>query len=238
MAHAIRESGEKQMEQMKKYCSEFIGTFVLVFMGCGSAVFLGCNPDGGHLAVALAFGLSIVAMAYVIGNISGCHINPAVSLAMLLRKKMSVMDFCGYVVAQIIGAVTAAGLLALLISFGLIDQTGGLGSNGVANAGGAGCALLVEVILTFIFIFVILGVTSDESKGGVAGIVIGLTLTFVHIVGIPLTGTSVNPARSIGPALLAGGNALSELWVFIVGPLVGAVLAVLVYSLVKPEEKV
>jgi len=237
MALAIPESGDLQMEQLKKYCSEFIGTLVLVFMGCGSAVFLGCNPDGGHLAVALAFGLSIVAMAYVIGNISGCHINPAVSLAMLLRKKLSVKDFCGYVIAQIIGAIAAAGLLALLLSFGLIDQTGGLGSNGIANAGGVGGALLVEVILTFIFVLVILGVTSDESKGGVAGIVIGLTLTFVHIVGIPLTGTSVNPARSIGPALLAGGNALAEMWVFIVGPLAGAVLAVLAYSLVKPKEK-
>jgi len=237
MVLTVRESGEKQMEPLKKYCAEFIGTLVLVFMGCGSAVFLGCNPDGGHLAVALAFGLSIVAMAYVIGNISGCHINPAVSLAMLLRKKLSIADFCGYVIAQIVGATTAAGLLALLISFGLIDQTGGLGSNGIANAGGVSGALLVEVILTFIFIFVILGVTSDESKGGVAGIVIGLTLTFVHIVGIPLTGTSVNPARSIGPALFVGGNALSEMWVFIIGPLVGAALAVLVYSLVKPTEK-
>jgi len=226
------------MVQVKKYCAEFIGTLVLVFMGCGSAVFLGCAPDGGHLAVALAFGLSIVAMAYVIGNTSGCHINPAVSLAMLLRKKIGVADFCGYVVAQIAGAIAASGLLKLLLSFGLTDLTGGLGSNGVANAGGIGGALIVEVILTFIFVFVILGVTSDESKGGVAGIVIGLTLTFVHIVGIPLTGTSVNPARSIGPAIFAGGAALADLWVFIVGPLVGAVLAAAVYSLViKPKAK-
>ncbi|MCL1793452.1 MAG: aquaporin [Oscillospiraceae bacterium] len=225
------------MEQIKKYCSEFIGTLVLVFMGCGSAVFLGCDPNGGHLAVALAFGLSIVAMAYVIGNISGCHINPAVSLAMLLRKKLGVVDFVGYVIAQIAGAVAAAGLLKLLLSFDLADLTGGLGSNGVANAGGAGGALIVEVILTFIFIFVILGVTSDESKGGVAGIVIGLTLTFVHIVGIPLTGTSVNPARSIGPALFAGGDALANVWVFIVGPLAGAVLAVLAYALLSAAKK-
>ena len=225
------------MENLKKYCSEFIGTLVLVFMGCGSAVFLGCEPNGGHLAVALAFGLSIVAMAYVIGNVSGCHINPAVSLAMLMRKKISVTDFCGYVIAQIVGAIAAAGLLKLLLSFGLEDITKGLGSNGVAGAGGAGGALIVEVVLTFIFIFVILGVTSDEKKGSVAGIVIGLTLTFVHIVGIPLTGTSVNPARSIGPALFAGGDALSNVWVFIVGPLVGAVLAVLVYSFVNQEDK-
>lgn len=227
----------KKKDSLKKYFSELIGTFVLVFMGCGSAVFLGCSPDGGHLAVALAFGLSIVAMAYVIGGISGCHINPAVSLAMLLRKKLDVIDFVGYVGAQIIGAISGAGLLKLIVSFGLTDLTGGLGSNGVANAGGVKGALLVEVILTFIFILTILGVTSDESKGSVAGIVIGLTLTFVHIVGIPLTGTSVNPARSIGPAILAGGDALANVWVFIVGPLLGSVLAVLAYSLITSAKK-
>jgi len=222
------------VENLKKYCAEFIGTLVLVFMGCGSAIFLGCEPNGGHLAVALAFGLSIVAMAYVIGNVSGCHINPAVSLAMLLRKKLTITDFCGYVVAQVAGAISAAGLLKLLLSFGLTDLTSGLGSNGVAGAGGVGGAFLVEVILTFIFIFLIIGVTSDESKGGVAGVVIGLTLTFVHIVGIPLTGTSVNPARSIGPALFAGGDWLSNVWVFIFAPLLGAALAVVVFSLIKP----
>jgi len=233
------------MDKAKKYISEFIGTLVLVFMGCGSAIFLGCQPDGGHLAVALAFGLSIVAMAYVIGNISGCHINPAVSLAMLLRKKLSVVDFCGYVVSQILGAIAASGLLKLILSLKenaasaeSLDLSGGFGTNGVAGAGGIGGALIVEVILTFIFILVILGVTSDESKGGVAGIVIGLTLTFVHIVGIPLTGTSVNPARSIGPALfVCGGDALTDLWVFIVGPLVGAALAVLVFSLVAAKKE-
>ena len=224
------------MENVKKYVSEFIGTLVLVFMGCGSAIFLGCEPDGGHLAVALAFGLSIVATAYVIGGVSGCHINPAVSLAMLLRKKLSIVDFCGYVVAQIAGAVAAAGLLKLLLNFGLEDLTGGLGTNGVANAGGVWGALIVEIILTFIFILVILGVTSDESKGSVAGIVIGLTLTFVHIVGIPLTGTSVNPARSIGPALFTNA-ALADLWVFIAGPLVGSVLAVLLFSLISSNKK-
>ena len=216
---------------MKKYVAECLGTLVLVFMGCGSAVFLGCDVPGGHLAVAFAFGLSIVAMAYVIGNISGCHINPAVSLAMLLSKKMTVSDFVGYVVAQIVGAIAGAGLLEIFVAgFGIEDKTGGLGTNGVANAGGIGGALLIEVILTFIFIFTILGVTSDEGKGSVAGIVIGLTLAFVHIVGIPLTGTSVNPARSIGPALFAGGQALADLWVFIVAPLVGAALAVLAFK--------
>jgi len=221
------------MNQFKKYFSEFTGTLVLVFMGCGSAVFLGTAAEGGHLAVSLAFGLSIVAMAYVIGNVSGCHINPAVSLAMLLRKKLSVVDFIGYIISQTVGAIAGAGLIKLLLSFGPTDNTGGLGANGIANTGIAG-ALLTEIILTFIFIFVILGVTSDETKGSVAGIVIGLTLTFVHIVGIPLTGTSVNPARSIGPALLAGGDALANLWVFIVGPILGSVLAFFAYSLIKP----
>ena len=221
------------MNQFKKYFAELIGTFVLVFMGCGSAMYLGCGPDGGHLAVAFAFGLSIVAMAYSIGNVSGCHINPAVSLAMLIRGKLSLSDFLGYVAAQIVGAVGAAGLLVLLRSFGIPDLTGGLGTNGVANAGGVIGALLVEIVLTCIFIFVILGVTSDESKGSVAGIVIGLTLTFVHIVGIPLTGTSVNPARSIGPAIFNGGSSLSDVWVFIVGPFVGSILAAALFSLIS-----
>ena len=222
----------------RKYIAEMTGTMVLVFMGCGSAVFLGCDTGGGHLAVALAFGLSIVAMAYVIGNVSGCHINPAVSLGAFLDKRISAADFCGYVVSQIIGAVIGAGLLKVVSDIAGIDQTGGLGSNLVAGAGGIWGALLVEVILTFIFVLTILGVTADKSKGGVTGIVIGLTLTFVHIVGIPLTGTSVNPARSIGPAIFAGGDALTDLWVFIVAPLVGAALAALVYKVFKTNKSV
>ena len=221
---------------MKKYLAEIIGTFILVFMGCGSAMLLGCDVAGGHLAVALTFGLSIVAAAYVIGDVSGCHINPAVSLAMLICKKLSVSEFLGYVAAQVAGALAGAGMLKVLVGFGINDLTGALGSNGVAGAGGIGGALIVEVILTFIFIFTILGVTSSKDKGSVAGIVIGLTLTFVHIVGIPLTGTSVNPARSIGPALLAGGDALSSVWVFIVAPLAGAILAAVVFNcLVKSK---
>ena len=224
---------------MKKYLAEVIGTMVLVFMGCGSAVFLGVGADGGHLAVALAFGLSIVAMAYVIGNVSGCHINPAVSLGALLDKRISIGEFCGYVVSQVIGAIAGAALLLALTNLvpaATVVLKEGLGSNGIANAGGIGGGLFVEIILTFIFVFVILGVTADKSKGAVAGIVIGLTLTFVHIVGIPLTGTSVNPARSIGPAIFAGGAALKDLWVFIVGPLVGAILAAIAYKLVKVKK--
>ena len=185
------------MSSFKKYLAELVGTAVLVFMGCGSAVFLGCAAPGGHLAVALAFGLSIVAMAYVIGNVSGCHINPAVSLAVFLDRRMSGRDFCAYVVFQVIGAILGALLLKAVSGFAGIDQTGGLGSNLAAGAGGIGGAFLVEVILTFIFLLTILGVTADSSRGGVAGIVIGLTLTFVHIVGIPLTGTSVNPSAAL-----------------------------------------
>jgi len=216
--------------ESKKYVAEFLGTFVLVFMGCGAAIFLGAETGVGHLAVALAFGLSIVAMAYVIGGISGCHINPAVSLSMLISKKISVGNFVGYVIAQVVGAIAAAALLQGLLSMtGIVDATlpGGLGTNGIANVG-AGAALIIEAVLTFIFVFVILGVVSDSSKSNVAGIVIGLSLTFVHIVGIPLTGTSVNPARSIGPAIFAGGDALTNLWIFIVAPLVGAAFAAVV----------
>ena len=219
----------------KKYFAEVIGTFVLVFMGCGSAMLLGVGADGGHLAVAFAFGLSIVAMAYVIGGVSGCHINPAVSLSMLLDKQLSAKDFVGYVISQVIGAIAGAALLFLLVRvFDVGDLTGGFGANGVANAGGIGGALVVEIILTFIFVLIILGVTAQEKMESVAGLVIGLSLVFVHIVGIPLTGTSVNPARSLGPAIFAGGAALTDVWVFIVGPLVGAALAVLAYrSIVK-----
>lgn len=224
------------MESTKKYIAELIGTATLVFVGCGSAMALGCDVGGGHLAVALAFGLAIIATAYVIGSVSGCHINPAVSLGVLLSGRMSGKDFVGYVVAQVIGAIGGAGLLKMLVGFGLEDLTGGLGSNGKALLGTTG-SIIVEIILTFIFVFTILGVTAEEDKGSVAGLVIGFTLAFVHIIGIPLTGTSVNPARSIGPALLAGGDALSCVWVFVVGPLVGAALAAAVYALVCKKAK-
>lgn len=219
---------------MKKYCAEFIGTLVLVFGGCGSAMFLGTATPGGHLAVAFAFGLSIVAMAYVIGNISGCHINPAVSFAMLLQKKLSASEFIGYVIAQVLGGIAGAAILKMFVSaFQIPDLTGGLGANGIVNAGGILGSFVVETILTFIFVFAILGVTSDNQKASVAGIVIGLTLTFVHIIGIPLTGTSVNPARSLGPALFVGGEALKNVWIFILAPLVGSAIASIVFSLFK-----
>ena len=219
---------------MKKYICEFIGTCVLVLFGCGTAV-----VTGGNLAVtALAFGLSIVAMAYVIGNISGCHINPAVSLAMFINKKMNAKDFALYVVAQVLGALLGTGLLYFILSSTGLG-TSALGANGYEALSTTGISLLgaiaVEVILTFVFIYTILGVTSDEKKGAIAGIVIGLTLTFVHIIGINLTGTSVNPARSLAPALIQGGEALKQVWVFIVAPFAGSALAALTFKYLNKE---
>ncbi|MCR5186973.1 MAG: MIP family channel protein [Clostridia bacterium] len=223
---------------MKKYICEFIGTFILVFLGCGSAAIAGSTL--GTLGIALAFGLAIVAIAYSVGKVSGGHVNPAVSLAMFINKKLDKKDFCGYVVAQVLGAIVGAACLSLIISTTtLVDP--GLGTNGFGNNSTVGIsmigALFVEIIATFIFVLAILGVTSDEKNGSVAGIVIGLVLTLIHIVVIPLTGTSVNPARSLGPALLVGGEALTQVWVFIVAPLVGAALAAYVWSFVEKEEK-
>ena len=221
---------------MKKYMCEFIGTLVLVLFGCGTAVFVGCATEAGILTTALAFGLSIVAMAYVIGNVSGCHVNPAVSLACLIDGRMTLKDFCGYVVAQVLGAIAGSGIL-----YGIVACTGkavdGYGANGYGTNISLIGALIVEVILTCVFIYTILGVTADEKKGSVAGIVIGLTLTFVHILGISLTGTSVNPARSLSAAIFSGATAMSQVWVFIVGPFVGAALAAVLYRLLNKEEK-
>ena len=230
---------------MKKYISEFIGTLVLVVMGCGTAMLVGCNAafGGGYILTALAFGLVIVGMAYCVGNISGCHINPAVSLGVLISGGMSVKDFIAYVIAQCAGAFAGAGILYAIFDLGKVtDMTGGFGSNGLAGVGdNAVAGLLVEVVLTFIFVLTILGVTSKKAgHGSFAGVVIGLTLTLVHILGIGLTGTSVNPARSFGPALMAmidGNNApMGALWVFIVGPLVGSALAALVYKFLEKEK--
>ncbi len=224
---------------MKKYFAELIGTAVLVVLGCGTAMLVGCDAaaGGGYILTALAFGLVIVGMAYCVGNISGCHINPAVSLGVLMSGGMSVKDFVGYVVAQCVGALGGAGLLAAIFGLGGVkDMTGGFGANGLAGVSGSVAAgLLVEIVLTFIFVLTILGVTSKKAgHGSFGGLVIGLTLTLVHILGIGLTGTSVNPARSFGPALVAAfaGNAapLSCLWVFIVGPMVGAALAAVTYK--------
>jgi len=220
------------MNSVKKYVAEFIGTFVLVFFACGTAAVVGCSAENGtgYLLTALAFGLVIVAMAYSIGNVSGCHINPAVSIAMLVSGKLSVKDFVGYLVAQFAGAIVGA---AALMAF--VGKESGLGANALFD-GNIGLSLLIEVILTFVFVLAILGVTSKVENGAVAGIVIGLSLTLVHILGISFTGTSVNPARSFGPALFVGGDALANVWVFIVAPLVGGVLAALVYKFLDSKK--
>lgn len=230
---------------MKKYLCEFIGTAVLVLFGCGTAVVTGGLTGGigigtlGVFAIAMAFGLSIVAMAYVIGNISGCHINPAVSLAMLINKKMSVKDFAFYVIAQVLGAIAGIGILYAIGSNSNLGVEA-LGANGFGDASAVGLnmggAILVEIILTFVFIYTILGVTSDEKKASVAGIVIGLTLAFVHIIGIPLTGTSVNPARSLAPAIFLGGEAIKQVWVFIVAPFIGSALAAFTFKFLNKTE--
>ncbi len=214
------------MQSIKKYVAEFIGTFVLVLFACGTAVVTGCASgeiNAAYFMTALAFGLVIVAMAYSIGNVSGCHINPAVSIAMLVSSKISVKDFIGYVVAQFAGATAGAGVLYLFF------PESGLGTNALFE-GDALKSIVIEIILTFVFVIAILGVTSKVENSTVAGIVIGLTLTLVHIFGIYFTGTSVNPARSFGPALFAQGDALSCVWVFIAGPLAGGILAALVYK--------
>lgn len=214
------------MDSIRKYLAEFIGTLVLVLFACGTAAVVGCSAafGTGYLLTALAFGLVIVAMAYSIGNVSGCHINPAVSIAMLVSGKLSFKDFIGYLIAQFAGATAGA---AILMAF--VGKETGLGANGLFK-GEILPSLLIEIILTFVFVLAILGVTSKESNSSVSGIVIGLTLTLVHILGISFTGTSVNPARSFGPALFVGGDALSNVWVFIVAPLVGGILAALVYK--------
>lgn len=227
------------MSLTKKCIAEFIGTMVLVVFGCGVAVATGCVDNDGIVATALAFGLVIVAMAYSIGNVSGCHINPAVSFAMLINKKMSGKEFIFYVISQVLGAIVGAAIVALL--FGSFENLGGNAvQSGVVNAYGEGPALAIgliaEIVLTFAFVLAILGVTSRTDNKIVTGIVIGLSLTLVHLLGIRLTGTSVNPARSIGPALLQmmGGDftAISQIWIFIAGPLVGAALAALLYRFI------
>ena len=226
---------------MKRYISELIGTMVLVLFGCGSAAIAGFEL--GNLGIAMAFGLSIVAMAYVIGDISGCHINPAVSIGMWIDGRLETKDLVMYIIFQCIGAIIGIALLILIInsapSLGGYAVTG-LGQNGFDSASSVGLnvvgAIIVEIILTFVFVFTVLGVTKKVENGVVAGIVIGLTLAFVHIMGIPLTGTSVNPARSLAPALFMGGQALQQVWVFILAPIIGAIIAGLLHKSLRVED--
>ena len=232
---------------LKKATAEFIGTFVLVFVACGVAALTGGSTDGGSIAAtALAFGLVIVAMAYSVGRVSGCHINPAVSLGCLLTKRMSLKDFCVYVCAQILGGFVGAILLfgiAKMAGIALLGNACNAAVGGVQNAGGIIGALITEIVLTCIFVYTILNVTDEKAgTGKIAGLVIGLTLTLVHLIGINLTGTSVNPARSlataIGTAIYGGGvEALKQVWMFIVAPLVGAAIAAGIYSVLNNEKE-
>lgn len=221
---------------MKKYLAELVGTFVLTLLGCGAAVSLNCGIDTASVVgTALAFGLSVVAMAYTIGGISGCHINPAITIGVLISGRMSGKDAVGYIIGQIIGGILAAAVLYALVATSpqLVEGTA-TGAN--ACAGTVANGLLAEIVLTALFVLVVLGATSktNGATNNFAGLAIGLTLVLIHLVGIHYTGTSVNPARSIGPALFEGGVALSQLWVFIVGPVVGAVLAALIWKIISP----
>ena len=215
---------------MKKYVAEMIGTMVLVLMGCGSAVIAG--SEVGFLGIAFAFGLSVVAMAYAIGSISGCHINPAITLGVFLTGRMNGKDAGMYMLFQLIGALVGSAILHAISSGMGLEGTG-------ANMYGEGNmvpAFVAELVFTFIFILVVLGATSANAPAGFAGLVIGLSLVLIHIVCIPITGTSVNPARSIAPAIFEGGNALSQLWLFIIAPILGAILAAGVWKYFECEK--
>ena len=227
----------------RKLAAEFVGTFLLVFLAVGAAVFgiggtvgtAGNGPANGIVGVALAFGLVLLGIAYAFGPVSGAHVNPAVTLAMVLGRGLPVSQAAAYWVAQLLGGIAGGAVLALFVNgFGVVDQTGGLGTNsydnGAINMGGA---FVLEVLLTAAFVLVILLVTERVAAPGFAGLAIGLALTTVHLVGIPLDGTSVNPARSIGPALFAGGDALGQVWLFILAPLVGSVIAVVVWRITR-----
>lgn len=224
---------------MKKYISEFVGTFSLTFFACGVAVLIGCNTPAGIIATSLSFGLVIVAMAYSIGNISGCHINPAVTIAMFIDERIDKKDCIAYIISQVLGALAGSLILALCLGSFKV-----LGANSYGNMLPNDTkvtlliAFIIEVILTFFFVTVILTVTKKKEHSNIAGIIIGLTLVLIHLLGIPFTGTSVNPARSLAPALLQGNEALNQVWVFILAPIIGGILASLFYKkILKEEEK-
>ncbi|WP_419993541.1 MIP family channel protein [Streptomyces boninensis] len=229
--------------ETRKLVSEFIGTLMLVLFAVGAAVL--AAEYIGTLGIALAFGFTLLALAYALGPISGCHVNPAVTLGMLLSKRISVNTAVGYWVAQFLGGIAGAALLFLLAKqVPGLQTTGAFGSNGFADRSAVhintGGAFIAEVLLTFLLVFVVLSVThhiGQRATAGFGGLAIGISLAVIHLVGIPLTGTSVNPARSLGPALFAGGQALSQVWLFIVAPLVGAALAAAVHQLVHGPDK-
>ena len=223
---------------MKKYLAEMVGTMVLTLLGCGTAVSLNCGSDiASVVGTAMAFGLAVVAMAYAIGGVSGCHINPAITLGCLLSKRISGKDAAMYMLFQVIGAVIGSAILFALTSYDQAQAGGTLTGANSCGAHGLVAGLIAEIVLTCIFVLVVLGAT-DEKKGAgnFAGLAIGLSLILIHLVGIHYTGTSVNPARSIGPALFQGGQAISELWVFIVGPFAGAAIAAGIWKIIGSEE--
>ncbi len=227
----------------KKAAAEFFGTFWLVFGGCGAAVLAAGFPDLGigFLGVALAFGLTVLTMAFAIGHISGCHLNPAVSVGLLVGKRFPARELPAYVIAQVLGGIAAAAVLYAIASGKAGFTIGGFASNGYAEHSPGGyslfACLIAEVVLTFFFLMIILGSTDKRAPQGLAPIAIGLALTLIHLVGIPVTNTSVNPARSTGPAIFAGGWALQQLWLFWIAPIVGAVIAGLVYPAISSESK-
>ena len=220
---------------MKKYIAELIGTFVLVFGGCGTAVLAGDHV--GYLGVALAFGLTLLTMAYAIGPISGCHINPAVTIGLFVSRKIAAGDVLGYIVAQIVGGILAASVLLLIVKGlpgGYDPSIAGFAANGYGDHSpgkfGVTSAFVTEVVLTFFLVFTVLGATDVKAPVGFAGLPIGFVLVLIHLIGIPVTNTSVNPARSISQAIFVGGWAIDQLWLFIVAPIIGAVIASLVFK--------
>ena len=230
------------MPLSKRAAAEFLGTFWLVFGGCGSAVLAAAFPNLGigFVGVALAFGLTVMTMAFAIGHISGCHLNPAVSVGLAVGRRFPASELPAYILAQVVGAIAAAAVLFVIASGKAGFVVDGFASNGYAEHSPGGyslvACLVAEVVLTFMFLIIILGSTDHRAPKGFAPIAIGLGLTLIHLVGIPVTNTSVNPARSTGPAIFAGGWALEQLWLFWVAPIAGAILAGLVYGLVAGEE--
>jgi aquaporin Z len=228
------------MNYMKKYSAELIGTMALVLIGCGSAVIAG--KFIGFTGISFAFGLTVLAMVYAIGNISGCHINPAITIAMLVAGKIKGKDAIFYVIAQCIGGIIGAGILWAIASgiTGFSLASTGLGQNGFGAHSPAGYSLaacfIAEVVLTALFLFVIFGSTHDKAPKGFAGISIGFTLVLIHLIGIPITGTSVNPARSLGPAVFVGGDALAQLWLFIVAPIIGGIISALIWKYIFDKQ--
>lgn len=227
-----------EMNDIKKYIAELIGTFALVLIGCGSAVI--ARWDIGFLGISFAFGLTVLAMVYTIGNISGCHINPAITIAMLVAGKIKSRDAMAYIIVQSLGAIIAAGVLLTIATgrAGYSLAVNGLGQNSYGSPGGYSLAacFIAEVVLTALFLFVIFGSTSKNAPVGFAGISIGLSLVLIHLVGIPITGTSVNPARSLGPAVFVQGEALSQLWLFWVAPILGGILAALAWKYIFEQK--